>query len=123
MRQVAADDPGMNSDQIPADHLPGTTPVAPSGGAGIRRAGLVAIAAVAVGLALTGCGARAGRRDATPTTSTTVPATVTSTTVGTASTVQTDDIEQDLDTVQSDLNGAAQDLRDGPTEATTDTRG
>ncbi len=90
-----------------------------------RRAGMAAIAAVTVALALTGCGARAARRDATATTSTTAPAaaTATSTTAATTGTVSTDDIVKDLDSVQADLNGAAQDLQAGPTEATTDTRG
>jgi hypothetical protein len=75
-----------------------------------------------VALAVTGCGARAARRDASSTTSTTAPA-ATSTSTGPTATIPTDDIEQDLTTVQSDLDGAAKDLSDGQTEATTDARG
>ncbi len=90
-----------------------------------RRTGwaVSAVVAVTVALALTGCGARAAHRDATPTTSTTAPAAATSTSAAPPASVPIDDIERDLAAVQSDLDGAAQDLRDGPTEATTDTRG
>ena len=82
-----------------------------------------AFVALVVVLALTGCGARAARRDATSTTSTTAPAAATSTSSAPTASVPTDDIEQDLTTVQSDLDGAAKDLSDGQTQATTDTRG
>jgi len=82
-----------------------------------------AVVALVVAFALTGCGARAARRDATSTTSTTAPAAATSTSSAPTASVPTDDIEQDLTTVQSDLDGAAKDLSDGQTEATTDTRG
>ncbi len=85
-----------------------------------------AVVVTTVALALSGCGARAARHDATPTTSTTAPtATASTSSTGAAptATVPTDDVEQDLSTVQSDLDGAAKDLSDGQTEATTDTRG
>jgi len=87
--------------------------------------GSAAIAVVALAMALSGCGARAAHRDATSSTSTTVAVTAPSTTAATTPTSAqpTDDIEEDLTSVQADLDGAAQDLRDGPAEATTDARG
>src|SRR5689334_5706407 len=123
MRQVGSDDPGMSNQPDPA--VPAADPCRPARAHHLGGAGTVVVA-LTVALALTGCGARLARRDATPTTTSTTAsaaATSSSSTSSPNATVPTDDVEQDLDTVQSDLDGAAEDLRDGQTEATTDTRG
>src|SRR5262245_29894188 len=84
-----------------------------------RRTVLATLAVVALTLVLTACGGRF-RRDADSTPSTTAPTTTvapaSTTTVAPAppmTAADTSDVEQELDQIQSDLDGAQRDLQDG----------